>query len=71
MAANTAVLLVALVPTSVKSTAVLHTAFALSMVAGFTVLSGGLRLAAFGFGIVCFVAGVVFARRDGGSSPEA
>jgi len=55
----------------VKSTAVLHTAFALSMVAGFTVLSGGLRLAAFGFGIVCFVAGVVFARRDGGSSPEA
>lgn len=40
------------------------------MVAGFTVLSGALQLAAFGFGIACFVAGVVFARR-GGSAPGA
>jgi len=47
-----------------KTVAVLHSAFAVLVLAGLFALSGVLQLAAFGLGGVLFVAGIVVARQD-------
>lgn len=53
----------------VKQTAVLHVAFAVLLVAGFLVSEQALRFGLFGLAGLCFVAGIVLARR-GGDDPD-
>ncbi|MEZ3114591.1 hypothetical protein RYH80_01455 [Halobaculum sp. MBLA0147] len=51
-----------------NQTAVLHAAFGVLLVAGILVRQTPLRVGLIGLGIVCFVAGIVLARRDEGSA---
>jgi hypothetical protein len=48
----------------VKETAILHALFAVLVLVGFVAVSGTLQLLAFAAGGVCFVAGILLARRD-------
>lgn len=52
-----------------KQTAILHAAFAVLLVAGFLVSEQALRFGLFGLAAVCFVAGIVLARR-GSDDPD-
>jgi hypothetical protein len=54
-----------------KLTAVLHTAFAVLVGAGFLVSGRLLQYGLFALGVACFVAGIVLARRDGDASESA
>ena len=55
-------------PTSaVNQTAILHAAFGVLVVAGFLVSGQLLSYGLYGLGAVCFLAGILLARRDGGS----
>ncbi|MEZ3145422.1 hypothetical protein [Halobaculum sp. MBLA0143] len=47
-----------------NQTAVLHGVFAVLLVAGILVQQTPLRVGLIGLGVVCFVAGIVLARRD-------
>lgn len=56
---------------SMKVTAVLHMAFAGLVLAGILVSDTTLRIGAFALGAVCFIAGIVVARRDDGQDSAA
>ncbi len=54
-----------------NETALLHVTFALLVGLGFVVPNGLLTLALFALGIVCFLAGVVLARRGDDQQPPS